>query len=173
MFVQAELPKAPNPNPEFITMITEPTLENRNSLPYVAITTQVTMPDIPAVLPPLIPKVFYWLQNNGINPSGPPFFRYLEMNGKTMQVAVGFPVAEPVAGNDGVLASSFPAGKYVIVRYQGPYSNLYQAHTFLENWTKNQNIETQGPHAEFYITDPVLEPNTEKWLTDIVRMVKC
>jgi len=153
-------------------MITEPLLENRKSLPYVAIISQITMPDIPAVLPPLIPKVFIWLKNKDITPAGGAFFRYLEMNGKIMQVAVGFPVAEPVAGDNGVLAGSFPAGKYVLVRYQGPYSNLYQAHTTLENWTKNQDIQTYGPHAEFYITDPVREPNPEKWLTEIVRMVK-
>jgi len=153
-------------------MITEPKIENREALPYVAISAQVTISEIPAVLPPLMPEVLNWLQQKNLRPAGPPFFRYLEMTGKQMQVAVGFPVSEVLMGDDRVQPGSFPAGQYAVVRYQGPYSNLYQAHTLLKSWTKEHHILPQGPHAEFYLTDPVLEPNPEKWQTDIVRMVK-
>jgi len=142
-------------------MISGPALENKEALPYVAIITQVTIPEIPAVLPPLIPKVFNWLQKRDIAPAGPRFFRYLEKNGDTWQVAVGFPVSHPVAGDNQVQAGSFPAGQYAVIRYQGPYTSLFRAHTTLENWIKDLDFLILGQPAEFYITDPGLEPNPE------------
>ena len=153
-------------------MITEPRFEHRAALPYVAIIAEVTIPEIPGVLPLLIPEVFNWLQSKRFVPAGAPFFHYLQIKGKDTKVAVGFPVVNPIAGDDRVHAGSFPAGQSIVFRYQGPYNKLYEAHTNLEKWAQDHHVMLQGPHTEFYLTDPVLETNPEKWQTDIVRMVK-
>jgi len=53
-----------------------PVLVERDEQPYVGIISTVTMRDMGEVLPPLAPRVYAWLADRGISPSGPCFWRY-------------------------------------------------------------------------------------------------
>lgn len=66
------------PNPLYMKQ--EPQIETRSERPYVAISSSLRMQDIPSVLPPLIPEVVNWVQQQGLTPAGPPFFS-LHQNG--------------------------------------------------------------------------------------------
>lgn len=78
---------------------TEPKLEHRDEQHYVAIRSQVTMPELGTVLPPLIGEVFGWLGSKGLEPAGAPFWRYLviDMEAK-LEIDVAVPVATAVTG---------------------------------------------------------------------------
>src|SRR3954465_5203292 len=95
------------------SMLSTPKTEQRSEQHYVAIRAKVGINEIPVVLPPLIPEVKAWLQKNNKTPDGPPFFQYLQMDDHhQLLTEVGFPVKDPVKGDDRIIAGSFPAGLY-------------------------------------------------------------
>ena len=162
-------------------MITVPRLEKRNAIPYVAIRTQVSVP-FGAVLPPLWGKVFAWLATKGITPSGAPFIRYLTTDmARKLDLEVGFPVAVPVPGDHRISAGVFPAGRYAVCVYSGPYEGLVEATAALLEWAQKNNvvwqtatvdnIEWWEARIEFYLTDPAAEPDPQKWQTELAFLV--
>jgi effector-binding domain-containing protein len=163
-------------------MPAEPKLEDRGEQPYAAIRTRVTMNDIDATLPPLIPEVYAWLQRQGVPPAGPPFFRYLVIDmARELEVEVGVPVASVVRGDDRVSAGALPAGRYATALHTGPYDQLIAATATLLAWAEENGIvwqvqETENGdawagRAEFYLNDPDEEPDPETWRTELAFLV--
>lgn len=64
------------------------------------------------------------------------------------------------------------AGEMAIYNYYGTYNYLYRGYANLRAYIKQQNLQTSGPMREFYVTDALLEKNTNKWLTRIMIPVK-
>ena len=93
------------------------------------------------------------------------------MEGDSLEVEVGIPVNQTIETDGRVREGIFPAGKYAWVTYTGHYNNLYKVHTELDKWRKENNIKLKGNPVEFYPTDPVKEPNPDKWQTIIVQQV--
>jgi len=158
-------------------MTTEPAIQFHDEQYYVAIRTKVKMSDIPAVLPPLIPEVFQWMEKNKIMPTGPCFFRYLSYDSDDqLLVDVGVPAQAPAQGDGRIITGSFPAANYVTVRYTGDYKELSHVHMALESWMKENGIKEgaqkidgkeYGARTEFYITDPQEVPDPANWETDV------
>jgi effector-binding domain-containing protein len=151
-----------------MVMSSEPRVESRGEQPYIAIRATVTMAEIPVVLPPLIPEVYHWLQEQGVEPTGDVFFRYLSLDNGALQVDVGVPVAAALRGDERVRPGVFPAGRYVATTYTGPYEGLRHAWQVLEAWKVQNGIDGTGPRAEFYVTDPAEETDPQKWVTELV-----
>lgn len=163
-------------------MNNEPKIEHRNSQPYVAIAKRVSMQEIPNVLPPLIPEIFSWIQQNNVEQDGPPFFHYRRLENNSMiEAEVGVPVKKPVSGDEKVKSGTFSEGDYATLTYYGPYSNLRSVHASLEKWidthghkhkveTDNTGIQ-RGSRIESY-PSPMGETNPEKLRTDIAVLVE-
>jgi effector-binding domain-containing protein len=164
-------------------MLTEPKLEERAKRHYAAIAVQVPMQEIAVTVPPLLPEVFAWLETHGVAPAGPPFFRYVVVDmGGLLEIEAGVPVASPVAGDARVRAGSFPAGRYATAVHTGPYEQLEGATRALLRWGEENGIAWQvepagsgerwGARAEFYLTDPLREPDPEHWETELAFLVR-
>lgn len=141
--------------------------ENREAQSYVAIRKRIKMQEIPTILPPLIPQILDWLKERNITSKSAPFFNYINMNGDTMDVEVGFVVDTEIAGDETVTKGNFVAGKYIIASYFGPYQNLPQVHQQLGKYAQENGLRTTTA-TEFYVNDPQLESDENKWQTDIV-----
>lgn len=163
-------------------MITEPRVEDRDERHYVAIRATVSMEEIVERLPPLIPQVHEWLSARGKEPDGALFFRYLRLDeGKRLDVEVGLPVREPLNGDDEVRPGSFPAGRYLVARFKGPYDGLPRAWPVFEEWRERHGLEEagqqdredaeQGTRAEHYLVGPPDDSNPENWETELVVRV--
>ena len=123
-------------------MITEPKIEYRHEIYYAAIRVQVPIP-FGKVLPPLWSEVRAWLAGKDMAPSGAPFIRYLTIDmPRKLGVEVGFPVATALPGNDRISTGVFPAGRYAVLVYTGPYKGkgLVKATAALLDWAKANNI---------------------------------
>jgi effector-binding domain-containing protein len=161
-------------------MITQPRLEYRPEQHFVAIRQHVSVPFGP-LLGPLWGEVGGWLGARGLTPAGPPIIRYLTCDmSKDLYIEVGFPVAAAVTGDERVFAEVFPAGRYATLVYSGPYDNdgLVKATAALLDWAQENHITWQTSmlndvewwraRSEFYHTDPAVEPDPEKWQTELV-----
>ena len=161
-------------------MITEPKLEHRPVQPYVAIRRRVPMSGI-AGLPPLWDEVYAWLASRNIEPADAPFWNYrvVDMEGE-MEIDTAVPVAAPVSVDGEFICETLPAGRYVSMSYFGPYegSGLMDATRDLLAWAdangitfdKQQEGETGErwvARIESYITDPMQEPDSARWQTNL------
>lgn len=85
--------------------------------------------------------------------------------------------AMPVKGDSHTTVPGFetyviPASKMLLVEYYGDYAKSMVAHEALEAYIKEKGMTHYGNVIEEYITDPMAEKDTTKWLTNIYYMVK-
>ena len=159
-------------------MSSAPEIVTRAEQPYVAIRTQVTMEDLGTVVPPLNQEVFAWLGGRGVAPAGPPFWKYnvIDMAGK-LEIEAGVSVAAAVAGDGRVVSGVLPAGRYATLTHVGHPSELMAATKALLDWAAGQGLtwdmtpgeggDRWGCRLEFSLTDPSLEPDMSKWVTQL------
>jgi hypothetical protein len=131
-----------------------------------------------------IPKIFGWLGARGIQPAGPPFFRYhiVDME-RELLVEAGVPVAVPVA-EDGseVRCGILPPGEFVVLTHTGAPATLPDATAELLDWAAARGLawdsyqtgigEEWVCRVEFYLTDPAEQPDTSKWQTQLAFRLK-
>ena len=91
-------------------MTHEPQLQRRAALPYVAIPCHVTEKGVAAAVDTAFPELFRWLGERGVEPVGPPFIRFLEVDvdGEPLELEVGAPVADVVSVDERVQPTLFP-----------------------------------------------------------------
>jgi RNA polymerase sigma-70 factor (ECF subfamily) len=155
----------------------EPSVIERGEQPYVGIRRTVTMQTIPEIADQ-IPVLAGWLGQRGIAPAGAPFLRYLVIDmARELVIEAGFPVAAPVEGEGEVFAGVLPAGRYVTAVHVGHPSGLYGATAELNAWADAQGLRwdaEQTPDGdkfvcrlENYLTDPRVQPDMDKWETEL------
>jgi effector-binding domain-containing protein len=155
----------------------EPEITQRAAQPYVGIRGWVAMAAIGSVAD-RIPEIFSWLGLRAIAPAGPPFFRYwvVNMEGE-LEVEAGVPVASAVQGDGAIGAGTLPAGRFVVVTHTGPPSTLVAATAELLDWAGERGLvwdvsRTEagvqwGCRLEFYLTNPVEQPDASRWQTQL------
>ena len=78
--------------------------------------------------------------------------------------------AFPIRGNlktDDIEMIHIPAQTAYRIDYYGAYEGLYYAHLALGYYLNESGLKMKMPCIEEYITDPIAEPDTSKWLTKI------
>jgi len=159
-------------------MIAEPHIATLPERPYVAIPASVTMQELGTVVPPLTGEVAGSLAARGIEPAGPPFWKYNVIDmARGLEVEAGWPVAEAVAGDGRVIAGVLPAGRYVMVRHVGHPDTLMAATKALLDWAAEKGLtwdvspspegDRWGARLEIYYSDPASEPDMTKWETEL------
>jgi effector-binding domain-containing protein len=154
-----------------------PVIVTRAAQPYAAIRAKVTMAEL-ADLGDRFGEVFGWLGARGIAPAGPPFFRYNVIDmARMLDVEAGVPIGTETDGDDQVLTGVLPAGQYAQVTHEGHPSELIGAVRDLLDWAAGQQLtwdmspgpdgEHWGCRLESYLTDPAVEPDQSKWVTEL------
>jgi effector-binding domain-containing protein len=159
-------------------VLTEPRIVERDASPYLAIAASVTMDELAAVIPALIPEVFGWLAAHDVRPAGAPFARFdvIDME-RRLEIEVGVPVASRVSGDARVHASVLPAGRYATLTHTGHPHGLLDANAALQKWAADQGLKWQlsgntwGSRLEIYLTNPAEEPNMERWQTEVTYLL--
>jgi effector-binding domain-containing protein/uncharacterized protein YndB with AHSA1/START domain len=107
--------------------------------------------------------------------AGAPSGIYWEWNEKdqTADILAGM----PVKGDADIKVPGFethvvPASKMLMIAYYGDYAASGKAHEAMDAFIKDKGMDHYGNVIEEYVTDPMSEPDTTKWLTNIYYMVK-
>ena len=166
--------------------MTEPQIQQRAAQPYLAIAGEIT-DGMPAFVDRAFPALYTWLGEHGVEPSGPPFIRYRELDtdGEPLELEVGVAVNDSTEGDDRVRAASLPAGRYLTYMHVGPYRSetqpdLAAARKRLISWAADQGIvysrETDRGATlpcclERYLVGPIEEPDFSKWETEFAYLI--
>jgi len=65
-----------------------------------------------------------------------------------------------------------PGGKAISIDYYGPPTGSGEAHAAMEVYMKEKKLRSIPPAIEEYVTDPVAEKDTAKWLTRVIYLVE-
>lgn len=100
------------------------------------------------------------------------FFSYDE-KGMSADMMPAFPVkAAPDLSLQGYTTYATPASKTLHISYMGAYEKSGEAHYAMDEMIKSNGLTQYGAVIEEYVTDPMSEPDTAKWLTNIYYLVK-
>ena len=122
-------------------MIGKPKIDERSEQQYMGIRVQTPMRQFKKIIPQLLDELFAWLDKQGIEPAGPPFMRYHVINmDAAMDVEMGVPVANAVAGDGRVSPGVIPAGRYAALIYTG-VTNGIKGNGALLNWGAQNGLQ--------------------------------
>lgn len=118
-------------------------------------------------IPRAIEQAMREIQAAGQEPAGMPFVRTLAFEEQSMDLEVGWPVAEAYTAGDEVVASELPGGPAAVASFFGAYDQIGSAYEAIEAWCAEQGREVAGAPWECYFTDPNEEPDPAMWRTDV------
>ncbi|MBN2610246.1 MAG: GyrI-like domain-containing protein [Bacteroidales bacterium] len=118
-------------------------------------------------------KLFAYMGQKQVSPSGPPFAVYYSFDpeGNTVFEA-GVPVASSIETDGEVKYKEFEAMKVVSTMYVGPYENMMPVYETMQKYVKDYNLKDNGTSWEIYLTDPNAEKDPQKYQTIIWFPVK-
>lgn len=160
-----------------------PTLEYRPARSYVGIPVEASLHEWNRTID-AIPKLFAWIEENGVTPAGALFYRYRVLGDteRRFQVEIGITVSEPVEGSGEVVAGTIPEGTYASYVHHGHPDQLFQVNDDIETWAAENGIEldihSEGElvvwtgRFEFFLTNPEEEPNPNNWFTEVAYLTR-
>lgn len=118
--------------------------------------------------------VFPALEKAGGKPAGMPLGLYYkwDMATGTTELVAGVAFTGEVKAPKGMEVVNLAPGKSLTINYMGGYHGIGAAHEAMDVYIKNNKLEQLTPVLEEYITDPGTEPDSNKWLTKVVYLVK-
>jgi effector-binding domain-containing protein len=166
--------------------MSEPKIELRPALPYLGIAGRIT-DGVPAFVDKAFPELFGWLGEHGVEPLGPPFIRFRELDpaGEPLELEVGVAAEGKPEGDGRVHAAALPAGRYLTLVHVGPYRSetlpdLAATRARLIAWAAEHGVvysrETDSGSTlpcclERYLIGPPDEKDFMKWETEFAYLV--
>lgn len=127
-----------------------------------------------------IPRIYRWLGDHQLAPMGGPLYIYRHLEGPddTVDLTVAVPVAEQTKPTDGLKLGSLPSGIYVVGRHVGAPDAIPDSYEDVKKWAevngyrldvlRDENGELWTGYAEHFLTDPSKEPDSSKWVTELL-----
>jgi effector-binding domain-containing protein len=122
-----------------------------------------------------IPRVIGWIEEQGIQPASPLFYRYRRTGtaDEPFSVEIGFAVDEQVAPGNEVTISEMEEGTYLTYLHHGHPDQIFEVSSELERWAAENgvaiDVQRQGSveiwrgRYEFFLTNPDDEPDPNNW----------
>lgn len=106
------------------------------------------------------------LKTNITGPASALYWKYDEKAGNT-DMAAALPIDRAIVLKNPMGTIDFK-GKALIIDYYGAYDKIGNAHMAMDDYMKEKNLKNRIPVVEQYITDPMAEKDTSKWLTKVI-----
>jgi effector-binding domain-containing protein len=124
--------------------------------------------DVPDFMADALGMVAGALAGAGVRPAGPPFARYFSMDAEGLDVAAGFPVAEPFLGSGVVHPGELPAGSAAVTTFVGAFGGLEEAWTALRRRILELGRAPGDDPWEVYFIGPGSGVDEAEWRTELV-----
>lgn len=165
-FDDPERERGPQSNEEIdLEAIRVETLKER---PAATIRVTIDEQDIAAQLAVLFGEIGRHVSQGGGSMAGPPFTRYHGRADGKVDMEAGIPLKSAVPAAGRVLDARLPGGRAAVAWHVGPYQELRRTYARLEQWMAAQGLQPAGAPWEVYWTDPGIEPDPQKWRTQVL-----
>jgi effector-binding domain-containing protein len=136
-------------------------IKEKESQPFLAIRLRTPASDLPAKIGESYGAIMGYLGGLDKHPVDMPFLAYYNQDMEDLDVEIGIPTAEILAGSGDIYGAEIPAGKVAECVYTGPYSQMEPAYRQLVEFVAEQGVEVTGVAYEIYIDDPGDTPESE------------
>lgn len=127
---------------------------------------------MPTEMPAQISLVYKFAKEHGAEINGQPFVRHSTLNSKLRTFHAGVPIRVAIPGTDSIKTISLPGGQVATTIHVGPHEMLEVAHRTLHSWVRDNDYQLVGGPWEVYLSDPMLEPDTSQFKTELFQAVK-
>ncbi|GIV37253.1 MAG: hypothetical protein KatS3mg032_1632 [Cyclobacteriaceae bacterium] len=160
--------------PVFTVTITE---ENTPPVRYIGKSTEMSYENpaaISAAMAKSYGELMGMLQRAKVQLAGYPFCLYPKWDEQTkqMQMVCALPVDAGARLPASVKVSELPGGLAVKAIHKGDYHTLSATHDQVNKYIAFKNLEITAAPWEVYVTDPGMEPDTSKWITEVYYPVR-
>jgi effector-binding domain-containing protein len=108
------------------------------------------------------------ISQQNIQPTGFPLSIYHQYGPNIVDVEAAIPTVS-IGKNEGlVLFREIPSTDAFVVKYYGDYTKVENVYMAAFEYIKQKGMTSTGAPMEIYVTDPGMEKDTAKWLTEIV-----
>lgn len=104
--------------------------------------------------------------------TGAPFAIYYSDSETEFDMDIALPVNKPGKDSGKIKAGLLKGGRHIVAHYFGAYEGTPVAHRAIVSFIQRNGLQSSGPPREHYITDPMAEPDTSKWQTDVYYPVE-
>ena len=112
-------------------------------------------------------KIGAYMKQHNIPMAGPVCAFYNTVAPDHIDMEAAIPIAKAVKTDGEVQIKARAAGMAAVAHYYGSYLRKDAAYAALESWIKANNKKVSGAPWEVYVTDPMMEKDTSRWLTDV------
>ncbi len=161
-------PSAVTPTPVFDRVAGEVEIHELQPQEAAIIRVDVPFAELPAAIGQALIEVNDQMAAAGVDLAGPPFTRYPSVDPAGIRAECGFPVMRPAPDVGRVEPARLPGGRAASVIHVGPYDTLDQTYDRLQRSLDRSALHASGPMWEVYWTDPDMEPDQERWRTEII-----
>lgn len=158
--------------PKFTYVITE---ENLPAISYVGIMHTMSPKDpvaISAQMAKMYGELETMLKKAKVEVTGYPFALYPSYTEESMDMICAMPVAADAKLPAKYKVETLEGGNMIKGIYKGDYNNLMALHMELDQYLQYKKLTMNGAPIEVYVTDPMLEKDTSKWITEIYYPIK-
>lgn len=120
----------------------------------LSVRTRTPVQELPKVIGSEYQKIYAYMQEIGVMPSGAPFVGYFNMDMDDLDVEIGYPVSKVISAKDEIKVSEIPEGKYATMLYTGPYGEMKSAYRELSQWMEANQVKPNYRAYEIYLNDP-------------------
>lgn len=119
-------------------------------------------------------KIGAYMASKKIEFSGMPLSVYNELSESSWNADLGIPCkAESAVPSGDIIVSSTTGGKVVKGIHMGNYYDQLEAsHNQVQKYMEYNGLEASGNPYEIYVSDPMNEPDTAKWITEVFYPIK-
>ncbi len=161
-------PTAVTPTPVFDRAAGEVEIHELHPQEAAIICVDAPLAELPQAIGEALREVHERMAAAGVELAGPPFTRYPSVDPDQIRGEAGFPVMRPAPAVGRVEPSRLPGGRVASIIHLGPYEALDQTYDQLQRSLDSSGLHATGPMWEVYWTDPDMEPDPDRWRTEII-----
>jgi effector-binding domain-containing protein len=117
-------------------------------------------------------KIGAFMKKNKVVQMAPPLAFYHSFSEKGIELECAIPINALIKSSSEVNVIEFKPCNAIVAHYYGPYEKSGIAHEAIDKWIKSKKLKITGSPWEVYVTDPMVEKDTMKWLTDVYYPVE-
>jgi effector-binding domain-containing protein len=151
--------------------ITKTDLEERRTMAAV---TSGTMDEVTPQMEEMFNKVRKVVEEQGLQISGPPFAYYFDYDPETATTGLycGVPVSALGEAGERVMPIVLEASPALMTLHKGPYDELSSSYNYLMEYVESNQVPVTWEAMEVYLTDPMTQPYSTLWETEIYFLTK-
>jgi effector-binding domain-containing protein len=156
-------------DPPAVASLGAASIETQEAMTAMVIKEGSNLEDLSAAMESMFGRLMSEVQAQELIINGPAFADYLDMDMSTGDVTlvVGVPVAEAGKASGDVVPVAYNEMQVVTAIHTGSYDGLHDSYGKMQAYVYHEGLEVTGEAFEFYLVDPMSEPDPAGWKTRI------